>query len=89
FTYNQSSDVNTTSGSILSLPKLHTRNYDVPETEYNHIEIENFNLNTEPSIVSYSKVTEYIGRIAPKDKIALYMGCAYLPVTFGNLLAGF
>jgi proton-dependent oligopeptide transporter, POT family len=25
------------------------------------------------------KVTEYIGRIAPKDKIALYMGCAYLP----------
>ncbi|HAN00716.1 MAG TPA: hypothetical protein DCQ26_19150 [Marinilabiliales bacterium] len=61
FTYNQSSDVNTTSGSILSLPKLHTRNYDVPETEYNHIEIENFNLNTEPSIVSYSKVTEYIG----------------------------
>jgi len=35
------------------------------------------------------KVTEYIGRIAPKDKIALYMGCAYLPVTFGNLMAGF
>jgi MFS family permease len=35
------------------------------------------------------KVTEYIGRIAPKDKIALYMGCAYLPVTFGNLMAGY
>jgi len=35
------------------------------------------------------KITEYIGKIAPKDKIALYMGCAFLPVTFGNLLAGY
>ena len=35
------------------------------------------------------KVTEYIGKIAPKDKIALYMGCAFLPVTLGNLLAGY
>ncbi len=35
------------------------------------------------------KITEYIGKIAPKDKIALYMGCTFLPVTFGNLLAGY
>lgn len=35
------------------------------------------------------KITEYIGKIAPKDKVALYMGMAFLPVTFGNLLAGY
>lgn len=35
------------------------------------------------------KITEYIGKIAPKDKIALYMGMAFLPVTLGNLLAGY
>ncbi len=35
------------------------------------------------------KVTEYIGKIAPKDKIALYMGMSFLPVTLGNLLAGY
>lgn len=35
------------------------------------------------------KINEYIGKIAPKDKTALYMGMAFLPVTFGNLLAGY
>jgi dipeptide/tripeptide permease len=35
------------------------------------------------------KITEYIGKIAPKDKTALYMGMAFLPVTLGNLLAGY
>lgn len=35
------------------------------------------------------KITEYIGKIAPRDKIALYMGMSFLPVTLGNLLAGF
>ncbi len=34
------------------------------------------------------KITEYIGRIAPKDKVALYMGFSFLPVAIGNLLAG-
>jgi len=34
------------------------------------------------------KITEYIGRIAPKDKIALYMGCSFLPMSGGNFLAG-
>lgn len=34
------------------------------------------------------KITEYIGKIAPKDKIALYMGCSFLPVALGSFLAG-
>jgi len=35
------------------------------------------------------KITEYIGRIAPFDKKALYMGCSFIPVCFGSLFAGF
>ena len=35
------------------------------------------------------KITEYIGRIAPKDKVALYMGCSFIPVFIGNIGAGF
>lgn len=35
------------------------------------------------------KVSEYIGRIAPDGKVALYMGCSYLPLAIGNLVAGF
>ena len=35
------------------------------------------------------KITEYIGRIAPKDKKALYMGYSFIPVFLGNILAGF
>jgi len=35
------------------------------------------------------KITEYIGRIAPKDKKALYMGYSFIPVFIGNILAGF
>jgi dipeptide/tripeptide permease len=34
------------------------------------------------------KITEYIGRIAPKEKVALYMGCSFLPVALGSYLAG-
>ncbi len=34
------------------------------------------------------KITEYIGRIAPKDNKALYMGFAYVPMFLGNILAG-
>lgn len=38
------------------------------------------------------KITEYIGRIAPKDKTALYMGTSFIPValgsTFGGVVAG-
>lgn len=35
------------------------------------------------------KITEYIGRIAPADKKALYMGYSFLPVFVGSILAGF
>jgi dipeptide/tripeptide permease len=34
------------------------------------------------------KITEFIGRIAPEGKTALYMGCSFLPVALGNLWAG-
>ena len=34
------------------------------------------------------KVTEYIGRIAPRDKKALYMGFSFVPLFLGSLLAG-
>jgi POT family proton-dependent oligopeptide transporter len=37
---------------------------------------------------SSPKITEYIGRIAPQDKTALYMGCSFIPVAVGSLLAG-
>jgi len=35
------------------------------------------------------KITEYIGKIAPKDKKALYMGYSFLPLFIGNIGAGF
>jgi dipeptide/tripeptide permease len=38
---------------------------------------------------SSPKITEYIGRIAPSDKTALYMGCSFIPVALGSLFAGF
>ncbi len=39
-------------------------------------------------MMSSPKITEYIGRIAPSDKTALYIGCSYIPVALGNLFAG-
>jgi proton-dependent oligopeptide transporter, POT family len=39
-------------------------------------------------MASSPKITEYIGKIAPKDKVALYMGCSFLPMAGGNYLAG-
>ncbi len=35
------------------------------------------------------KITEYIGRIAPSDKKAIYMGYSFIPVFIGNVLAGY
>ena len=35
------------------------------------------------------KILEYIGKIAPSDKAALYMGTQFLPIAFGNFLGGF
>ncbi len=40
-------------------------------------------------MASSPKITEYLGRVAPKDKVALYMGCSFLPVFLGNIFAGF
>ncbi|MGM0624445.1 MAG: MFS transporter [Bacteroidota bacterium] len=39
-------------------------------------------------MASSPKITEYIGKIAPRDKMALYMGCSFLPMAGGNYLAG-
>jgi len=39
-------------------------------------------------MASSPKITEYIGRIAPKDKVGLYMGCSFLPVFVGSTLGG-
>ena len=38
---------------------------------------------------SSPKITEYIGRIAPLNKTALYMGCSFIPVAIGSFFAGF
>ncbi len=37
---------------------------------------------------SSPKFTEYVGRIAPEDKKALYMGTSFLPIAAGHQLAG-
>jgi len=39
-------------------------------------------------MMSSPKILEYIGRIAPKDKVAMYMGAYYLPMAGGNFCAG-
>jgi len=39
-------------------------------------------------MASSPKYTEYIGRIAPHDKKALYMGTSFLPIAAGHFLAG-
>jgi dipeptide/tripeptide permease len=35
------------------------------------------------------KILEYISRIAPKEKAALYMGTQFLPIALGNFFGGF
>lgn len=39
-------------------------------------------------MASSPKFTEYVGRIAPSDKKALYMGTSFLPIAAGHQLAG-
>ncbi|NOY36490.1 MAG: peptide MFS transporter [Chlorobi bacterium] len=39
-------------------------------------------------MASSPKFTEYVGRIAPPDKKALYMGTSFLPIAAGHFLAG-
>ena len=40
-------------------------------------------------MASSPKITEYIGKIAPKDKIGMYMGASFLPMAGGNWVAGY
>ncbi|RLD54129.1 MAG: MFS transporter [Bacteroidetes bacterium] len=39
-------------------------------------------------MASSPKITEYIGKIAPEGKTALYMGCSFIPMAGGNFFAG-
>ena len=39
-------------------------------------------------MASSPKFTEYVGRIAPADQKALYMGTSFLPIAAGNWIAG-
>ncbi|MBE9467580.1 MAG: MFS transporter [Bacteroidetes bacterium] len=39
-------------------------------------------------MTSSPKITEYIGKIAPEGKTALYMGCSFIPMAGGNFFAG-
>ncbi|MCF6366481.1 MAG: MFS transporter [Bacteroidales bacterium] len=39
-------------------------------------------------MASSPKYTEYVGKIAPKDKVALYMGTSFLPIAVAHQLAG-
>ena len=40
-------------------------------------------------MASSPKFSEYVGKIAPKGKEALYMGTSFLPVAAGNFITGF
>ena len=35
------------------------------------------------------KILEYIAKIAPRDKAALYMGAQFVPIALGNFFGGF
>lgn len=39
-------------------------------------------------MISSPRIQEYSGRIAPKDKVALYMGYSFLPLAIGNIIGG-
>lgn len=39
-------------------------------------------------MASSPRIQEYIGRIAPKEKVALYMGYSFLPLAGGNFIGG-
>jgi hypothetical protein len=39
-------------------------------------------------MASSPKITEYLGRIAPKEKRALYIGCSFIPIAGGSFFAG-
>jgi proton-dependent oligopeptide transporter, POT family len=39
--------------------------------------------------VSSPRTQEYVSRIAPADRVGVYMGFSFLPIAFGNLIGGF
>ncbi|MCF8295326.1 MAG: MFS transporter, partial [Bacteroidales bacterium] len=39
-------------------------------------------------MMSSPKVSEYVGRTAPKEKVALYMGFSFFPLFIGNIVSG-
>ncbi len=39
-------------------------------------------------MASSPKILEYIGKIAPRDKVSMYLGASYLPMAAGNFIAG-
>jgi proton-dependent oligopeptide transporter, POT family len=40
-------------------------------------------------MISSPRTQEYVSRIAPADKVGVYMGFSFLPLAFGNLAGGF
>jgi proton-dependent oligopeptide transporter, POT family len=40
-------------------------------------------------MISSPRTQEYVSRIAPSDKVGVYMGFSFLPVAFGNFIGGF
>jgi proton-dependent oligopeptide transporter, POT family len=40
-------------------------------------------------MISSPRTQEYASRIAPADKVGVYMGFSFLPIAFGNLIGGF
>jgi proton-dependent oligopeptide transporter, POT family len=40
-------------------------------------------------MISSPRTQEYVSRIAPPDRVGVYMGFSFLPVAFGNLIGGF
>ena len=40
-------------------------------------------------MASSPKITEYIGSIAPKEKVGMYMGASFIPMAGGNFVAGY
>lgn len=39
-------------------------------------------------MASSPKFTEYVGKIAPPDKVALYLGTSFIPIGFSHIIAG-
>ena len=37
-------------------------------------------------LIAYPKLISYVGLLAPKDKVAIYMGFVFLPVFFSSLI---